>query len=221
MTSLKRGYKLVKFKVNQRLKGVGVSDKPWFDDETLAWFEERLPRAKSYLEFGSGGSTIMAARLGVPTISVEGDHYFAQEVSKRLAPGHKVQVLRPPIGMTGLWGVPFPGSPTPDRVQKWRSYIDLPFEVLAKSEQEFPDLFLVDGRFRNACALRAALEAKQAGRTAELLFDDYAAEERATYKQTEAILGAPQRIGRSAVFAIGPDSAVTVEDVDRAIRDFK
>lgn len=221
MISLKRGYELAKFKINQRLRGVCVSDTPWFDEATLAWFKNRLPRARSYLEFGSGGSTMMAARLGVPTISVEGDRYFGQEVGKRLAPEHKVQMLCPPIGMTGLWGVPFPGTPTPDRVRRWRSYIDQPFEVLAKSEQEFPDLFLVDGRFRNACALRAALETKRAGRVAELLFDDYSAEERPTYMQTEEILGAPQRVGRSAIFALGPDNAVTENDINRVIHDFK
>lgn len=220
MNKIKRGIDLIAFKVSQRLNGAEVSASPWFDDETLAWFTDRLPRTKSYLEFGSGGSTVMAARMGIPTISVEGDHFFAGEVAKKIGTGHKVQLLRPPIGMTGLWGVPIPGSPTPGRVKKWRSYIDLPFRVLEQSGQEFPDLFLVDGRFRTACALRAALETKRAGRHAELLFDDYERVNTNNYHKAEEILGAPTRIGRSAVFKLGPDNAVTTTDIDVAMQDF-
>lgn len=162
----------------------------------------------------------MAARLGIPTISVEGDHFFAGEVAKKIGAEHKVNLLRPPIGLTGLWGVPVPGSPTPARVRKWQTYLDLPFAVLKQTGQEYPDLFLVDGRFRTACALRAALETKKAGRQAELLFDDYVRANTNNYHMAEEILGAPLRIGRSAVFTIGQDSNVTPADIDLAMQDF-
>lgn len=219
MSKIQRAYELMAFKASQRLRGASVGDSPWFDEETLAWFTDRLPRAKSYLEFGSGGSTVMAAKLGIPTISVEGDHFFAKQVAKKIGRDHRVTMLRPPIGLTGLWGVPVPGTPTQGRVAQWRSYIDLPFEVLAQSKQIFPDLFLVDGRFRTACALRAALETSKAGKEADLLFDDY---ERSNhdYSGIETILPAPERIGRSALFKLGPDIRVTEDSIHQAMHDF-
>lgn len=200
MRKIISGLSFVSFKVKQRLRGVEVSETPWFDEPTLAWFVERMNSVRSYMEFGSGGSTVVAARIGVPTISVEGDHIFAGAVAKKIGSDHQVTLLRPPIGLTGLWGIPFPGTPTPARLRRWQNYINMPFATLKECGQEFPDFFLVDGRFRVACALRAALEANLAGRQADLLFDDYEREGCNNYHMAEELLGAPIRVGRSAVF---------------------
>lgn len=219
MSKIQRVFELLAFKVSQRLHGAPVSDSPWFDDATLAWFTARLPQAQSYIEFGSGGSTVMAAKLGIPTISVEGDHFFASQVAKKIGNNHSVKLLRPPIGMTGLWGVPVPGTPTPERVARWSAYIDMPFAELQRAKQPFPDLFLVDGRFRAACALRAALETSRVGKEADLLFDDYERDNH-DYSVIEQLLPPPQRIGRSAVFKLTANTKVTESDVFRAMHDF-
>lgn len=212
---------LVKFKISQRLEGSPISDTPWFDPETLEWFKERLPRAKSYLEFGSGGSTVMAAKLGIPTISIEGDDFFARQVREKVGAESSVTVIRPPIGMTGLWGVPVPGSASSSRVQKWRTYVDLAFTQLAREDRPFPDFILVDGRFRAACALRSTMEAKAAGAESDVLIDDYYSEGRSHYTAIEELLGHPERIGRSALFRTRDAKDIPVARIEQAVADWR
>lgn len=216
---LARAFNLARFFYHQRVTGFTVPDEPHLDPETLAWFAGRLGKARSYMEFGAGGSTRLAGRLGVPTISVEGDPFFARAVRKGLAPGHRVDLIDAGIGTTIQWGVPLRGSPAPQRVSRWRRYIDLPFQALQRDDRAFPDLVLVDGRFRRACALRTAAEAK--GRPCDLLFDDYYGEGRDHYHDVERVLGSPRRIGRSALFAVAPDIQIAASEIDAAIADFR
>lgn len=220
MRQLEWGWELLKFKAAQTFGTVSAGKEPWLDPETKQWHRAALANSQSYLEFGSGGSTYLAATLGIPTIAVEGDHAFADAVRRQLPAGNKVTLISAPIGLTGPWGVPVPGSPTKSRVTRWRSYIDLPFAELGKSGRPFPDLVLVDGRFRRACALRTAYEAGKVGAKPTILFDDYYADERAHYNRIEAILGAPERIGRSAIFRIDDATNVSQSAIDEAITDF-
>lgn len=220
MSSLSRLKQYAGFFYVQRIKGFVIGDEPWMDEATGTWFAERLARAASYMEFGSGGSTRLAARLGVPTISVEGDRFYARAVRAGLAEGHRVHLLDAPIGLTGPWGVPLPGKPTAARVRKWRTYVDLPFAELARQQIAFPDLVLVDGRFRRACALRTAHEASLAGARTTLLIDDYYSEGRDRYTDIEQYLGAPVVIGRSACFELDkPD--VPQAAIDQALMDYR
>jgi len=221
MNKLRRLCDLARFFYAQRVVGFAVSDSPWLDEETAVWLEERLARAKTYMEFGAGGSTRLAGRLKVPTIAVEGDPYFAAAVRRGLASGHQVSVVDAGIGTTVEWAIPLPGKPTPARARKWSKYLAAPYAKLAEMGLPFPDLVLVDGRFRRACALKTALEAKRHGASAELLFDDYYDTGREHYHVVEALLGAPRRVGRSAVFSIAPDNRVEQADVDSAIRDYR
>ena len=198
-------FKLAKFFYRQRIKGFPTPTAPHFDEETLAFFTEKLKAARSYVEFGAGGSTIMADRLGIPTVSVEGDRYYAKSVRKGLR-GGSVRILTPDIGLTERWGKPLFRKPTPRRLAKWRRYIEAPFGLAPD-----PDLILVDGRFRVACALECARRVKQA----TLIVDDYY-DGRPQYAVLERWLGKPHRIGRSAVFDLHgqlvPEEAVTVHD---------
>lgn len=221
MGKLRKLNDLASFLYVQRVKGFEIADEPWLDEETTGWFRDRLASAHRYLEFGSGGSTRLAARLQLPTISVECDRFFASAVRKGLAGGHKVTLIDAPIGFTGAWGVPMPGKPTPERVAAWRSYITMPFEELDRQGGSFPDFVMVDGRFRRACALQTALKAQQLGGSPDILFDDYYSPGREHYAQVEHLLGAPQRIGRSALFHITPDLQVKQADVDAALRDYR
>ena len=217
---LTKAFAYAKFLYLQRIVGFDVPEEPHLDPATLQWLLDRLPRAKSYLEFGAGGSTRVAGRLGIPTVSVEGDRFFARAVRAGLASGHQVTLLDADIGPTSYWGVPLRGKPTPARVGKWRRYIDRPFTFLTNDPRPFPDLALVDGRFRRACALRTAQEAAKAGAECDLLIDDYYNQGRQHYSAVEAYLGEPRRIGRSALFEVGPDCAVPASAIDEAIADF-
>ena len=208
---------LASFFYQQRVKGFPAPTQAWLDPEALAWFEAKLGQAQFYLEFGSGGSTRLAAELGVKTISIECDRFFARSVRDALPPPHQVTIMDIDIGLTGPWGVPQPGTPNPRRLVKWRRYIERPFANMTG----FPDLVLVDGRFRRACALRCALAAREANASADLLFDDYYLEGRSTYQDIEALLGKPERIGKAAYFLIEPDNRITAADVESAMQDYR
>lgn len=97
----------------QRLRGFEPPGEPSLDRETLQRLKSELASAKLYLEWGSGGSTVLADRLRVPTITVESDLFYARSVRKVLA-GSCVELLTPEIGLTGQWGWPLFKRQTPD-----------------------------------------------------------------------------------------------------------
>jgi hypothetical protein len=214
---LKRISDLARFFYLQRVKGFDVPAEPWLDDETRAWLDRRLTEIQTYLEFGSGGSTRLIADLDIEATSVECDRFFARAVRNTLPADSKVTILDADIGPTAAWGVPLPGTPTPGRVGKWRRYVDIPFEHLSY----LPELVLIDGRFRRACALRCAMAAREYGTSASLLFDDYYMDGRSTYQSIESLLGVPERIGKAAHFIVAPDYEIYRSDVELALEDYR
>jgi hypothetical protein len=140
----------------RRQLGFRVPDTPHFDTpESTAWFLKRLSTARRYLEFGSGGTTYAAARLGVDFVTVDTDRHFLDAVREKI---RRAKYTRPgqvfhhaDIGRTGAWGRPV-GKVTSARREQFRRYSDMPAECL---DGPLPDLILIDGRFRIACALKA------------------------------------------------------------------
>lgn len=212
---------LAKFLYVQRVLGLTAPDEPHFDDESTVRFKALLAEAPSYMEFGSGGSTVLAGRLGKPTLSIESDRFFARAVRAKLPAGTPVRILDIDIGLTGPWGVPVPGTATPSRVARWRDYIEAPFRHTG-SLPSFPAFALVDGRFRRACALATAQAARAAGAATTIMFDDYFPKGREHYHSVETHLGSPERVGRAAFFTIGSDGgAIPAAAIDEAIADYR
>jgi hypothetical protein len=180
-----------------------ISSDPVMPPDADAWLRAAIARARFYVEFGSGGSTVLASSVGVPTISVESDPDFAAEVERALVPGAPVLMIRSGIGWTEEWGYPVVTLRTPYRLRLWRRYTELVLDEIERRGQ-FPDLVLIDGRFRRACALAIAGAADASGASVTVLFDDYAGREH--YHRIEAYLGVPQLISRAAVFQISPGS---------------
>ncbi|MDZ7711331.1 MAG: hypothetical protein U5K36_15705 [Roseovarius sp.] len=154
--------------------------------------------AQAILEYGSGGSTVLAAEMpGKRVWSVESDEAWAAMMqgwfdANPPAEGTSVEVIWADIGPTKEWGHP----------QGKGAYLSFPRYPLGVWERGdiTPDLVLVDGRFRTGCALAAALYTKGPLR---LLFDDYAP--RPHYHRIEDFIGAPRRmIGRMAEFEVEP-----------------
>lgn len=209
------------FLLKRRLFGFDVPSTPHFDSaETTRWFSERLAKAKMYLEYGAGGSTCLAAKNGVRFVSVDSDPYFLESVRKKIIAS---QQYRPDeqvfhhadIGLTGGWGKPVLwGLPSDERLESFRRYSDIPAEIGTKFP--LPDLVLVDGRFRVACALKA-LRALQHEQGWLLLVDDYRG--RQGY-QVIAEFGRLQTyVGRMAVFdGIREDR---LGELDAAIRQYE
>lgn len=181
----------MKFLYLQRVKGFSPpGDEPFMPAAEVARFKEEIRKARHYVEFGSGGSTIYASRLGIQTISVENDRFFARTVATKLLGDSVTQVVTA-MGITREWGMPlFPSA------RKAKRYVTAPW-----GSGRFPDFILVDGRYRVACALESARRAHACNATAVLMFDDYAM--RPYYHVVEDYLGPPKLVGRAGVFQIG------------------
>lgn len=185
--------RLSAFLYMQRISGFPPPTDPHLDRQTASRLREELGNAKFYLEYGSGGSTLMAAQMGVRTVSVESDRFCASSIKACLGDQDHIEFLTPPMGITAEWGRPIFWAEL-----KGPRYVEAPF---AQFGTMFPDLVLIDGRYRAACALEVARRAHEADARSLLIFDDYV--ERPQYHVVEASLGRPEVVGRSALFRVG------------------
>jgi hypothetical protein len=151
-----------------------------------------LQSAQSYLEFGMGGSTVLAAWLGVPQIvSVDSSEKWIAKVAGQIAPiqsSSQIELLHAPIGETLEWGFP-----KDTQMQSlWPDYYSKPWRVVHD-----PSLVLIDGRFRVPCFLYSLLQLKPG---AIILWDDYA--DRSEYHHIEQHLAPVAYFGKMAKFLV-------------------
>ncbi len=167
-----------------------------FPVEVAELVREVYSEANVILEYGSGGSTVMASELeGKTVFSVESDGtwlanleaLFAQEGTKST-----VHMHRGNIGKTGKWG-----KPNDDKA--WRRYHLYPLSVWDREDFKAPDVVLIDGRCRAACMATVLLRTK---RDVTVLFDDYL--ERDLYKRVERWIKPKEYCGRMARFEVSP-----------------
>ncbi len=150
------------------LTGITINPTPALDDEGLKFFLSAIKTSRTYLEFGSGGSTIVASRFVAKLVSVETDRVFASAVRRALPKSNaEIHLLTPNIGIIGDWGYPIFARPTPRRQARWKRLPSAPWSVLGS---DIPDTILIDGRLRVACALESLLHVTD---DARLLIDDY------------------------------------------------
>lgn len=154
------------------VKGFEIPSEPRLESEGLNFLRRRLRETKVYLEYGSGGSTILAGHY-VPTIvSVESDRRFHKQLEKRISDlrlKSKVHLIYANIGWTEDYGYPIFKRQTAKRVRRWSEYAKAPWSKLAELGIK-PDTVLIDGRFRIACTLQTLLEVDESCR---ILVDDY------------------------------------------------
>jgi hypothetical protein len=156
---------------------------------------DRYAAATRILEYGSGGSTLLAASLGKPVVAVESDASWADKMNARLArdyPEADARVVYRDIGKTGAWGKPL----KPDGALRYFTY---PMSVWDEPEFADPDLILIDGRFRVACFCTALLRLQK---PATILFDDYL--DRDYYHSVEKLVKPVEIRERMAVFEVSP-----------------
>lgn len=219
MSRFRRYYSLLKFFVRQ-LSGFHIAEEPGLDSETLKEFKKRVLKSSLYVEFGTGGSTVFADRHGIRAIGVESDPFYARSVRRKLSSQSRVSVIVRSIGINGPWGHPVFCRNTASQIRRNRAYVQAPFE---QSPALVPDFILIDGRLRRACALVSARHSVERGASTVILFDDYYKQGREGYSDVERFLGQPRRLGRSALFDVGPDSlamAPDEADIDEALADF-
>lgn len=177
-----------------------MSDAPPRPDLTLPEAEAAAVRqaytgANVVLEYGSGGSTVMAAELGAEVWAVESDAGWARRMQDWFAANPaagRARVLHADIGPTKAWGHPADDS-------HFRHWPDYPQAVWEHADFPHPDVVLVDGRFRLACFLTVAFRIL---RKVTLFFDDYRG--RAAYHAAETLAPPSRMIGRMARFDLTP-----------------
>jgi hypothetical protein len=166
-----------------------------FPDEEQAFVRQEYARAGRILEYGSGGSTRLAADLGKPVIAVESDKGWARQMNALLAkraPGAEAVVVYADIGPTVEWGKPA----TPEAMARYHRY---PLQIWNRPGFQHPDLILIDGRFRVACFCASLLHIT---RPTRVLFDDYHG--RASYAVVDRLVKPALKVGRMAVFDLVP-----------------
>lgn len=167
-------------------------------DEVAELVADAYARADTILEYGAGGSTVLAADLpGKHITSVESDRGWVRRMRRWFsanppAQGTSVDVVWADIGKTSDWGHPADEG-------DWRKFAHYPLGVWQRRVTPHPDVVLVDGRFRIGCALATAFNIT---RPVTLLFDDYTRHR--GFRQVEEYLGAPTMTGRMARFRIAP-----------------
>lgn len=164
-----------------------------FDRPERRALEAAFGAATRILEYGSGASTALAARLGRPIISVESDREWAGLVREYLAGvSDLAQVHHVNVGPTGERGMP-------TRPRFHRLFHAYPLSVWDRPDLGEPDLVFIDGRFRLACLLAVRLRAR---RPTAVLIDDYAT--RPHYHAAERIAEKDGMEGRMARFTVTP-----------------
>lgn len=150
--------------LTERTQAVSCQQKPILEirmtGDEREFFLRALRQAKIYIEFGSGGSTVAA--VAVPSISaiysIESDRAWLQRLQEesgiQSAIGEKrLTLIHADIGPTGEWGRPVAREGIYPNVGLYKNYFWAPWEKISRH----PDLVLIDGRFRVACSLMAAL----------------------------------------------------------------
>lgn len=152
--------------------------------------------ASVILEYGTGGSTLVAADMpGKTVFAVESDRRWLSMMRDWIAahPGASpVHLHQADIGATRRWG-------HPRNEIRWRQYADYPLGVWNRDDFVHPDVVLIDGRFRVGCFLATILRIV---RPVTVLFDDYAP--RLGYRAVEEWFAPAAITGRMARFQVSP-----------------
>ena len=161
--------------------------------------------AETILEYGSGGSTVLAAELGRTVFSVESDRTWAERMVAHVAGiSDRATIHYANIGRTGEWGAPV-------KAREHRKFPGYALSVWDRPDFVEPDLVLIDGRFRAACLVAVLLRSTK---SVTVLFDDYL--RRRYYHGVEHLARKEEMVGRMARFTVTP-GAIPAEMVTQAI----
>lgn len=171
-----------------------------FPDDVAKYVTDAYSRHDSILEYGSGGSTVLASEMeGKHVVSIESDKAWTDNLNAYLHQSGAVSslptVTHVDVGATGAWGRPI----NHEKRHMFPWYALTPW-MMPSVEKANYSLVLVDGRFRPACFLASMAFGRGA---LELIFDDYT--ERPGYHFIEEYLRPERIIGRAAVFIRNPD----------------
>ncbi|MCI1410099.1 MAG: hypothetical protein LKG97_00055 [Acetobacter peroxydans] len=167
-----------------------------FPEEEKKYLIEAYKQHDIILEYGSGGSTMVAASQKHSLVmTIESDRAWTENIHKLLIenyPQAHVLLQWVDIGPTGDWGWPIDES-------AWRNWYLYPMGIWNNANFRQPDLVLIDGRFRIGCFIATMLFTKA---PITVLWDDYT--DRPYYHCIEQYFKPVKTIGRMGVFEITP-----------------
>lgn len=134
-------------------------------------FNKYIKNSKSYLEFGSGGSTLRALQKSKAKIySVESSIDWINYLSKywiiSFAKNRRLFFYPIDIGKTEAWGYPISN----ESKHLFPNYSNSVFSALGSTEI---DTVLIDGRFRVACALSTIINLSKFNNNPKILIHDF------------------------------------------------
>ena len=167
-----------------------------FPENVSEFVKKTYDDCETILEFGSGGSTILAGRKERRKIfSVESSKDWADYMENQIAqmnlPG-EIKIHYVDIGRTKEWGFPARRK----NISQWPNYS---LSVWNRSDFIDPDVILIDGRFRKGCFLTSL---SKIHKETTILWDDYT--DRPQYHFIEEIIQPIRAVGRMAVFECAP-----------------
>ena len=167
-----------------------------FPEEEQGFVREIYQGANAIIEYGSGGSTRLAAELGVPCVSVESDSDWSARLNAVLNETYDERssavAVHVNIGATKEWGYP-------QNRRHFDQYWRYPLQVWQDPIADKVDTVLIDGRFRKACFAATLMNIK---RETRILFDDYTG--RRIYHDVEIFAKPERTVGRMAEFIVKP-----------------
>lgn len=181
---------------------------PHMSEAERALFKKALSEAKSYFEFGSGGSTVWAVRAGLTVKGVESDASWVNALKQQL--GEHCQVEAVDIGPTREWGYPI----SSEHSHKFANYSH------AIKAHDYPfDLILVDGRFRVACTattIQHILDHHRSPEDARIFIHDFW--DRPAYHLVLDFLDTLERVDTAGVFKLKP--GIKRADVEQMLKQY-
>ena len=126
---------------------------PVMSADEVACYRQYLTGASAVLEYGVGGSTVLAAECKniASLYSLDSDAAWLAKVAcqvpvAKMIEAGRAKLIHADIGPVRKWGKPSDYS----YVLRWPGYAKRPWQDGFK-----PDLVLIDGRFRVSCILQA------------------------------------------------------------------
>lgn len=169
--------------------------KPLMSTKEIEMFQLYLQKSKTYVEYGSGGSTCLACKTEciehITTIE-SNDNWVNKikqddSVKQRLEKGSIVFIVIDILGNPHFWGFPINNT----KKENWPLYS----QAIRTTSNTPPDMILIDGRFRVACAIQAFLLSDA---TTMILIHDY--ENRSHYHIVLEFLDVVEKVDTLVVF---------------------
>jgi hypothetical protein len=131
------------------------------------FFLDKLKRSKSYFEYGSGNSTLVAKKLKIFFISIESDRSFFNYLKFFNIKNFKLI----DFGYVYFFSVPIFFLLKKNKLKKVANIYS---ETIVHSVKKIPDLILIDGRYRVLCALKVySFLTKYNHKSSLVILDDF------------------------------------------------